>query len=129
MIFGPAPRRRRTEGRLAEAVEGVTNAHPMRVTVDCARRPRRSSPRRSKTSIPPSTTLSARHALRRGSYHDTLDFDALHQVLLDPLGRAKSEASGRRTRTQSRRPADVELNFDKPLSPLQPFYLYTVRPP
>lgn len=90
--------------RLAEAVESVTAAHPLRVAVD-------GPPAAGKTTLADELAVVLRaqgrevirasiegfllpRALRyrrgvhspEGCYHDSFDFDALHRVLLDPLG-------------------------------------------
>jgi uridine kinase len=91
-------------GRLAEAVEGVTAEHPVRVAVD-------GPPAAGKTTLADelavvlqergrevirssieSFLLPRAQRYRRGEdspegcYHDSFDFEALHRVLLDPLG-------------------------------------------
>ena len=89
---------------LAKAIGSVAVAHPTRVAIDgrpaagkprwptswpssCVRRAATSSARRSRTSL-----LPDRQRYRRGEYsaegcyHDGTDVDALHRVLLDPLG-------------------------------------------
>ena len=90
--------------RLAEAIESVTTAHPVRVAVD-------GPPAAGKTTLADelasvlgnrgrevirssieSFLLLRAQRYRRGEdspegcYHDSFDFDALHRVLLDPLG-------------------------------------------
>jgi uridine kinase len=90
--------------RLAEAVESVTNAHPTRVAVD-------GPPASGKTTLADELAVILRaqgrevirasiegfllprpQRYRRGEYsaeacyHDSFDFDALHRVLLNPLG-------------------------------------------
>lgn len=90
--------------RLAEAVESVPDAHPTRVAVD-------GPPAAGKTTLADElavvlrargreviratiegflTPRSQRYRRGRhsaeGCYHDSFDFDALHRVLLDPLG-------------------------------------------
>ena len=90
--------------RLAEEIESVTTAHPRRVAID-------GRPAAGKTTLADELALVLRarghdviratiegfllrreHRYRRGEdspegcYHDNFDFDALHQVLLDPLG-------------------------------------------
>src|SRR5580693_5597821 len=90
--------------RLAEAVGSVTTAHPTRVAVD-------GPPAAGKTTLADElagllrlqgrTVIRASvegflfprsHRYRRGEYsgeacyHDSFDYDALHRVLLDPLG-------------------------------------------
>jgi uridine kinase len=90
--------------RLAEAVESVTNAHPTRVAVD-------GPPAAGKTTLADELAvvlrMQGREVIRatiedfltprsqryrrgkhstEGCYHDSFDFDALHRVLLDPLG-------------------------------------------
>jgi uridine kinase len=96
----------RTEllGHLAEAVESVTNAHPTRVAVD-------GPPAAGKTTLADELAVVLRARGREviratiedfltprskryrrgkhspeGCFHDSFDFDALHRVLLDPLG-------------------------------------------
>lgn len=91
-------------GRLAEAIDSVTTAHAVRVAVD-------GPPAAGKTTLADELALVLRnrgrdvirssiesfllpraHRYRRGEdspescYHDSFDFDALHRVLLDPLG-------------------------------------------
>jgi uridine kinase len=93
-------------GRLADAIESVTPAHPVRVAVDGA-------PAAGKTTLADELALVLRNRGREvirssiesfllpraqryrrgedspeGCYHDSFDFDALHRVLLDPLGQA-----------------------------------------
>ena len=90
--------------RLAEAVGSVTIAHPMRVAVD-------GPPAAGKTTLADELAVvlrtQGREVIRasiegflfprsqryrrgeysaEGCYHDSFDFDALHRVLLDPLG-------------------------------------------
>jgi uridine kinase len=90
--------------RLAEAVESVTNAHPTRVAVD-------GPPAAGKTTLADELAVvlraQGREVIRatiedfltprsqryrrgkhsaEGCYHDSFDFDALHRVLLHPLG-------------------------------------------
>jgi uridine kinase len=90
--------------RLAEAVGAVTTAHPTRVAVD-------GPPAAGKTTLSDELAVVLRAQgrevirasiddfllprslrYRRGEYsaeacyHDTFDFEALHRVLLDPLG-------------------------------------------
>lgn len=90
--------------RLADAVESVTIAHPTRVAID-------GPPAAGKTTLGDelavvlrakgrevirvsieSFLLSRAQRYRRGEYsaegcyHDSFDLDALHRVLLDPLG-------------------------------------------
>ena len=90
--------------RLAEAIETVTTAHPRRVAVD-------GPPAAGKTTLADELAVvlkkSGREVIRssiegfllpqvqryrrgvdspEGCYHDSFDFDALHRVLLDPLG-------------------------------------------
>ena len=90
--------------RLAEAVESVTIAHPTRVAID-------GPPAAGKTTLGDELAVALRargrvvirasiegfllprlQRYRRGEYsaeacyHDSFDFDALHRVLLDPLG-------------------------------------------
>ena len=91
-------------GRLAEAIESVTTAHPVRVAVD-------GPPAAGKTTLADELALVLRNRGRevirssiesfllpraqryrrgedspKGCYHDSFDFDALHRILLDPLG-------------------------------------------
>jgi uridine kinase len=91
-------------GRLAEAVSSVTVAHPTRVAVD-------GPPAAGKTTLADELAVVLREQGREvirasiegflcprseryrrgehsaeGCYHDSFDYDALHQVLLDPLG-------------------------------------------
>jgi uridine kinase len=91
--------------RLAGAIESVTTAHPLRVAVD-------GPPAAGKTTLADELALVLRNRGREvirssiesfllpraqryrrgedspeGCYHDSFDFDALHRVLLDPLGR------------------------------------------
>lgn len=91
-------------GRLAEEIESVAIAHPLRVAID-------GRPAAGKTTLADelAVVLRARghdviratiegfllprsQRYRRGEdspegcYHDSFDFDALHRVLLDPLG-------------------------------------------
>jgi uridine kinase len=91
-------------GRLAEAIESVTTAHPVRVAVD-------GPPAAGKTTLADelASVLRSRGRVvirssiegfllpraqryRRGEdspegcYHDSFDFDALRRLLLDPLG-------------------------------------------
>jgi uridine kinase len=91
-------------GRLAEAIESVTTAHPVRVAVD-------GPPAAGKTTLADELAVVLRaqgrevirasiegfllprsQRYRRGEhsgeacYHDSFDYDALHRVLLDPLG-------------------------------------------
>ena len=91
-------------GWLAEAIQATTPAHPVRVAVD-------GPPAAGKTTLADELAVVLRnrgrevirssiegfllpraHRYRRGvdspegCYHDSFDFDALHRVLLDPLG-------------------------------------------
>jgi uridine kinase len=91
-------------GRLAETIESVTTAHPVRVAVD-------GPPAAGRTTLADELALVLRDRGREvirssiegfllpraqryrrgedspdGCYHDSFDFDALHRVLLDPLG-------------------------------------------
>ncbi len=91
-------------GRLTVAIESVTTAHPVRVAVDGA-------PAAGKTTLADELALVLRNRGREvirssiegfllprarryrrgedspeGCYHDSFDFEALRQVLLDPLG-------------------------------------------
>ena len=91
-------------GHLAEAVGSVTNAHPTRVAID-------GPPAAGKTTLADELAVvlraQGREVIRatiedfltprsqryrrgedsaEGCYHDSFNFDALHQVLLDPLG-------------------------------------------
>src|SRR5438270_11456324 len=93
-------------GRLAGAIESVTTAHPVRVAVD-------GPPAAGKTTLADELALVLRNRGREvirssiesfllpraqryrrgeyspeGCYHDSFDYDALHRVLLDPLGPA-----------------------------------------
>jgi uridine kinase len=127
-------------GRLAEAVGSVTTAHPTRVAVD-------GPPAAGKTTLADelAVVLRARggHVIRasiegfllprsqryrrgeysaEGCYHDSFDFDALHRVLLDPLGpggdrRFRPAVYDRATETPlsepvTTAPADAVLLFD-----------------
>jgi uridine kinase len=90
--------------RLAEAIGSVTTAHPMRVALD-------GPPAAGKTTLADELAVVLRaqgravvrasiegfllprsQRYRRGEdsaegcYHDSFDYDALHRVLLDPLG-------------------------------------------
>jgi uridine kinase len=90
--------------RLAEAIESVTTAHPLRVAVD-------GSPAAGKTTLADELALLLRgrgrevirattesfhlpraQRYQRGefspeaNYHDAFDYDTLRRVLLDPLG-------------------------------------------
>ncbi len=90
--------------RLAEAIESVSTAHPLRVAVD-------GPPAAGKTTLADELALllltRGREVIRasiesfllprsqryrrgkdspEGCYHDSFDFDTLHRVLLDPLG-------------------------------------------
>ena len=90
--------------RLAEAVGSVATAHPTRVTVD-------GPPAAGKTTLADELAVVLRAQVRdvvrasiegfllprsqryrrgtyspEGCYQDSCDFDALHRVLLDPLG-------------------------------------------
>jgi uridine kinase len=91
-------------GRLAEAIESVTPAHPVRVAID-------GPPAAGKTTLADEVASVLRSRGRvvirssiegflfpraqryrrgedspEGCYHDSFDFDALHRLLLDPLG-------------------------------------------
>ena len=91
-------------GRLAEAIESVTSAHPRRVAVD-------GPPAAGKTTLADELAVvlraQGREVIRasiegfllpraqryrrgehspEGCYLDSFDYDALHRVLLDPLG-------------------------------------------
>jgi uridine kinase len=91
-------------GRLAEVVDAVANGHPTRVALD-------GPPAAGKTTLADELAVVLRgrgrevirvtiedfltprsQRYRRGEdsaegcYHDSFDFDALHRVLLDPLG-------------------------------------------
>src|ERR1700722_4353324 len=112
--------------RLAGAVESVTTSHPLRVAVD-------GSPAAGKTTLADELALVLRsrgrevirasaesfhrpreQRYRRGefspeaNYHDSFDYDALRQVLLDPLG-----PDGDRRYQQ----AVYDLNTDTAVSP------------
>ena len=126
--------------RLAEAVGSVTTAHPTRVAVD-------GPPAAGKTTLADELVVVLRaqdrevirasiegfllprsQRYRRGKYsaegcyHDSFDFDALHRVLLDPLGpggdrRFQQAVYDRRTDTALSQPvttahADAVLLFD-----------------
>lgn len=90
--------------RLAEAIGSVTTGHPVRVAVD-------GPPAAGKTTLADELAVvlraQGREVIRasiesfllprsqryrrgedsaEGCYHDSFDFDALHRVLLDPLG-------------------------------------------
>src|SRR6478752_5561200 len=90
--------------RLADAIESVTTAHPLRVAVE-------GPPAAGKTVLADELAVVLRtkgHEVIRASiegflfpqsqryergvysgeacYHDSFDYDALHRVLLDPLG-------------------------------------------
>jgi uridine kinase len=126
--------------RLAEAVGAVRTAHPTRVAVD-------GPPAGGKTTLADELAVVLRaqgrevirasiegfllprsQRYRRGEYsaeacyHDSFDFDALHQVLLDPLGpggdrRFQQAVYDRGTDTAlsppvTAAPADAVLLFD-----------------
>lgn len=126
--------------RLAEAVGSVTTAHPTRVAVD-------GPPAAGKTTLADELFVvlraQGREVIRasiegfllprsqryrrgeysaEGCYHDSFDFDALHRVLLDPLGpggdrRFQQAVYDRRTDTERSQPvttapADAVLLFD-----------------
>ncbi len=126
--------------RLAEAVESVTVAHPTRVAID-------GPPAAGKTTLGDELAVvlraRGRHVIRasvegfllprsqryrrgeysaEGCYHDSFDFDALHRVLLDPLGPGGDRGVQRAVydhRTDTARseppvtaPADAVLLFD-----------------
>jgi uridine kinase len=90
--------------RLADVIESVTTAHPVRVAID-------GRPAAGKTTLADDLADvlrgGGRHVIRatiegfllprsqryrrgvdspEGCYHDSFDLDALHRVLLDPLG-------------------------------------------
>ncbi|HEX2051306.1 MAG TPA: cytidylate kinase family protein [Actinomycetota bacterium] len=127
-------------GRLADAVASVSTAHPARIAVD-------GPPAAGKTTLADelADVLRARgrevirastdgfhlprsRRYRRGEYsgegcyHDSFDYDALHRVLLDPLGpggdrRFTRAVSDYRTDTMlsepvTTAPADAVLVFD-----------------
>jgi uridine kinase len=126
--------------RLVEAVGSVTTAHPTRVAID-------GPPAAGKTTLGDELAVGLRaqgrevirvsiesfllprsQRYRRGEYsaegcyHDSFDFDALHRVLLDPLGpggdrRFQQAVYDRRTDTAlslpvTTAPADAVLLFD-----------------
>jgi uridine kinase len=125
---------------LAEAIESVTAAHPLRVAVD-------GPPAAGKTTLADELAVVLRaqgrdvirasiegfllpraQRYRRGEhspegcYHDSFDYDALHRVLLDPLGpngerRYQQAIYDKRTDTAlsqpvTTAPADAVLLFD-----------------
>jgi uridine kinase len=127
-------------GLLAEAVGSVTIAHPTRVAVD-------GPPAAGKTTLADEIAVvlraQGREVIRasiegfllprsqryrrgeysaEGCYHDSFDFDALHRVLLDPLGpggdrRFQQAVYDRPTETAlslpvTTAPADAVLLFD-----------------
>ena len=127
--------------RLAEAIGSVTTAHPTagrhrrtaRRRKDHAgrrarrrsaqRRAARSSARRSRASFSPGhSAIGAASTLPKAAIYDSFDFDALHRVLLDPLGpggdrRFQQAVYDRRTDTAlsqpvTTAPADAVLLFD-----------------
>ena len=132
--------RRELLGRLAEAIESVTTAHPVRVAVD-------GPPAAGKTVLADELALLLRaqgrdvirasiegfllpraQRYRRGEhspdgcYLDSFDYGALHRVLLDPLGpggdrRFQDAVYDKRTDTALSEPlttaaADAVLLFD-----------------
>lgn len=127
-------------GRLAEAVGSVTVAHPTRVAID-------GPPAAGKTTLGDELAVvlraQGREVIRasiegfllprsqryqrgeysaEGCYYDSFDFDALHRVLLDPLGpggdrRFQQAVYDRPTETTlsqpvTTAPADAVLLFD-----------------
>ncbi len=125
---------------LAEKIDGTRSAHPLRVAID-------GRPASGKTTLADELAVALRangrdviratiegflhprsQRYRRGidspegCYHDSFDFDALHRVLLDPLGpggdgRFQSEVYDRDTDTALSPPvataaADAVLLFD-----------------
>ena len=126
--------------RLAEAVGSVTIAHPTRVAID-------GPPAAGKTTLGDELAVvlraQGREVIRgsiesfllprsqryrrgeysaEGCYHDSFDFEALHRVLLDPLGpggdrRFRQAVYDRQTETAlslplTTAPADAVLLFD-----------------
>jgi uridine kinase len=126
--------------RLAEAIESVSTAHPLRVAVD-------GPPAAGKTTLADELAVvlraQGREVIRasiegfllprsqryrrgmdsaEGCYHDSFDFDALHRVLLDPLGpggdrKFQQAVYDKRTDTAlsqpvTTAPADAVLLFD-----------------
>ncbi len=126
--------------RLAEAVGSVTIAHPTRVAID-------GPPAAGKTTLGDELAVvlraQGREVIRgsiesfllprsqryrrgeysaEGCYHDSFDFEALHRVLLDPLGpggdrRFRQAVYDRQTETAlslplTTAPADAVLIFD-----------------
>lgn len=109
-------------GRLAEAIESVTTAHPVRVAVD-------GPPAAGKTTLADELALVLRDRGREvirssiegfllpraqryrrgedspeGCSHDSFDFEALHRVLLDPLGAGGNDGSSRPSTTATPTP-------------------------
>ena len=121
--------------RLAEAVGSVTIAHPTRVAVD-------GPPAAGKTTLADELAVvlraQGREVIRasiegfllprsqryrrgeysaEGCYHDSFDFDALHRVLLDPLGPGGDRGSSRRSTTRSRTPRCPSRSRPHPPTP------------
>lgn len=121
--------RDRVLGRLAEATESVTTAHPVRVAVD-------GPPAAGKTTLADELAVVLRDRDREvirssiegfllprvqryrrgedspeGCYHDSFDFHALHRVLLDPLG-----PDGDRTFQQAVYDRDTDTALSPPVT-------------
>lgn len=115
--------------RLAEAIESVTTAHPVRVAID-------GRPAAGKTTLadelaavlrargrdviraaiegfllPRSVRYRRGEDSPEGCYHDSFDFDALHRVLLDPLG-----PDGDRTFQQAVYDRDTDTALSPPVT-------------